>query len=114
MESEYPWAEVEAIHHTVGIASTLDGNQGDHSVLPPIFEKADIVIDATASTGISRLLADRCKSTGKPMISLFGTLSLKGGVVAAYQPKSGCPTCREFAYAKGLIDKAPGSGKAQG
>ncbi|MER8640674.1 ThiF family adenylyltransferase [Mesorhizobium sp. M1365] len=111
VESEYPSVEVEAIHHTVGIATAADGNGGDHSVLPPIFGKADIVIDATASSGISRLLADHCKSAGKPMISLFGTLSLKGGVVAAYQPKSGCPTCREFAYAKGLIEKAPGSGE---
>lgn len=113
VESEYPGVEVEAIDHTVGIANT-HGNGGDHSVLPPIFGKADIVIDATASSGISRLLADHCKGAGKPMISLFGTLSLKGGVVAAYQPKSGCPTCREFAYAKGLIEKAPGSGETSG
>ncbi|TIN49438.1 MAG: hypothetical protein E5Y32_01875 [Mesorhizobium sp.] len=116
VESEYPGVEVEAIHHHVGIATAADGNGGggDHSVLPPIFAKANIVIDATASSGISRLLADHCKSAGKPMISLFGTLSLKGGVVAAYHPKSGCPTCREFSYAKGLIDKAPGSGETSG
>ncbi|RWO94835.1 MAG: hypothetical protein EOQ98_29005 [Mesorhizobium sp.] len=112
--SEYPEVEVEAIDHTVGRATANDGNGGDHSVLPPIFAKADIVIDATASSGISRLLADHCKSAGKPMLSLFGTLSLKGGIVAAYHPKSGCPTCREFAYAKGLIETAPGSGETSG
>ncbi|WP_198032296.1 ThiF family adenylyltransferase [Mesorhizobium sp. LNHC252B00] len=111
VESEYPSVEVEEIHHAVGMAAAADGNGGDHSVLPPIFAKADVVINATASSGISRLLADHCTSAGKPMISLFGTLSLKGGVVAAYQPKSGCPTCREFAYDKGLIQKAPGSGE---
>ncbi|RWQ13075.1 MULTISPECIES: ThiF family adenylyltransferase [unclassified Mesorhizobium] len=114
VESEYTGVEVEAIHHHVGMATAADGNGGDHSVLPPIFAKADIVIDATASSGISRLLADHCKSAGKPMISLFGTQSLKGGVVAAYHPKSGCPTCREFAYANGLIKKAPGSGETSG
>ncbi|MER8370879.1 ThiF family adenylyltransferase [Mesorhizobium sp. M1378] len=97
VESEYPGVEVEAIHHAVGIATAAGGNGGDHSVLPPIFRKADTVIDATASSGMSRLLADHCKSAGKPMVSFFGTLSLKGGVVAAYQPRSGCPNCREFA-----------------
>ncbi|TIR50617.1 MAG: ThiF family adenylyltransferase [Mesorhizobium sp.] len=114
VEAEYPWVEVEAIHHFVGAPTPSDGSAGDHLVLPPIIEKADLVIDATASSGISRLLADRCKKAGKPLISVFGTLSLKGGIVAYYHPTSGCPTCREFAYGNGLIEKAPGSGDRSG
>jgi hypothetical protein len=114
VETEYPWIEVEPIPHFVGAPTQSDGSGGDHSVLPSIINKSDLVIDATASSGISRLLADRCKEAGKPLVSVFGTLSLKGGVVAYYHPTSGCPTCREFAYKKGLIEKAPGSGETSG
>jgi hypothetical protein len=114
IEAEYPWTAVEPVHRFVGMIAAPDGSEGDHSVLSSIVSGADIVIDATASTGISRLLADYCKRAEKTLVSAFGTSSLKGGIVALYQPKSGCPTCREFAYKKGLIPKAPGSGDTTG
>lgn len=114
IEAEYPWTAVEPIHHFVGMAAAPERGGGDHAVLPPIIDQADLVIDATASTGVSRLLADLCKKAGKPLISAFGTSSLKGGIVAYYRPESGCPTCREFAYHNGLIEKAPGSGETSG
>ncbi|RVJ37394.1 MULTISPECIES: ThiF family adenylyltransferase [Sinorhizobium] len=113
VEAQYPWVSVESHRHFLGMPTADEGN-GDHSVLPPIIARSDLIIDATASPGISRLLADCCKRAEKPLISVFGTLSLRGGVVAYYHPKSGCPTCREFAYQKGVIEKAPGSGESSG
>ncbi|APG87010.1 hypothetical protein SAMCCGM7_pB0295 (plasmid) [Sinorhizobium americanum CCGM7] len=113
VEAEYPWTSVESVQHFIGMPSA-SGGEGDRSVLPPIIAKADLVIDATASSGISRLLAEFCKKAAKPLISVFGTSSLKGGIVAYYHPTSGCPTCREFAYDKRLIDKPPGSGESSG
>lgn len=108
VEAEYPHTEVQAIVHVIGALNNLSG---DNNILPRVIEEATLVIDASASTGVSRFLAHLCQRAGKKMLSVYGTASLKGGVVACYHPMSGCPTCKEYAYDQGLIGKPPGSGE---
>ena len=112
VEREYPATMVQAVTHHVGAAAVQEGT-GDLDVLPGIIAEADLVVDATASSGVSRLLADLCQRAAKMMVSAYATASLKGGVVAVYHPASGCPTCREFAYQSGHIQKPPGSGESE-
>ncbi|RWI85436.1 MAG: hypothetical protein EOR22_31075 [Mesorhizobium sp.] len=112
IRSEFPWCEPFPEDVFLGAASPP--GHGDDALFAKILGGADLIVDATASSGISRLLAARCRTAGKPLVSVFGTLSLKGGVVAGYHPMSGCPTCREFLYQKNPEMKAPGSGDMSG
>lgn len=112
VEREYPATIVQAVTHHIGAAAVQEGT-GNLDVLPGIIAEADLVVDATASSGVSRLLADLCQRGAKMMVSAYATASLKGGVVAVYHPASGCPTCREFAYHAGGIQKPPGSGESE-
>ncbi|MDX8529062.1 ThiF family adenylyltransferase [Mesorhizobium sp. MSK_1335] len=113
-ELEYPWTTVEPISHRIGSASSGTDGAGDHQLLIGLMDEADLVIDAAASTGVSFFLADCCRALHVPMICVYASTTLKGGIVAFHHPESGCPVCKEIAYAAGTIDRPPGMGDSQG
>lgn len=108
ISAEYPWTTVTPHQLHVGLGKPGDA-MGELSLLKGIIAEADLVIDASASTGLTRLLSDLCRDAGRTLISVAGTASLKGGTVSMYHPTSGCPVCREFAYDDGTLKMAPGA-----
>ncbi|MCO6177480.1 ThiF family adenylyltransferase [Ciceribacter sp. RN22] len=106
IEAEYPWTKATPFEANVGLGS---GHGDEAELLSRIIAQADLVIDASASTGVTWYLSDECRRLGKTMVSLAATASLKGGTVSLYRPTSGCPICREHAYVEGTIPRAPGA-----
>lgn len=107
-QQEYPWANVEHWSHNIGVEG------GDDALLKQVLEGVDIVVDATASYGVCTILSDYCRERGIPLIALYASPPVAGGVVARFSPGSGCPTCLEFAHHNGSIPRAPGFGDETG
>lgn len=108
---EFPWCEVIPHIHAIGGFEDDNPECGDDSVLDKIMPNVDLAVDATASYGASTLLGDLCRAQNVPLISLYASPPVKGGVVVRFVPQSGCPTCLEIAYENGLIERAPGFGE---
>ncbi len=108
IEAEYPWTKVTPQHLHAGLAS-LNGAASELDIIQGMIAEADVVVDASASTGLTRLLSDLCRAAGKALISVAATASVKGGTVSVYRPTSGCPVCREYAYDDGALQMAPGA-----
>jgi hypothetical protein len=107
--ANYPWTELTHILHRLGHAPESEELR-DENVLPGILDGVQLVIDATASFGINGLLWDHCRRRGLPLITLFASPDLQGGVVARFSPRSGCPLCLEHAWHDGEISRPPGMG----
>lgn len=117
IEREFPWTSVEPVLHYIGGTPAIVNQKllpGDADVLSGIITDADIVIDATASSGATRLLSRLCQNAKKVMVSAYATSSLKSGVVAVYHPEGGCPNCCEFAYQDGTLHRPLGSADTDG
>lgn len=99
------YARTEVVPHQlhVGFGAT------DGRILEQLVDDCDLVIDASASTGVTRHLADICKEKGVVLVSVAATANLKGGTVSIYHPNGACPICREYAYHNGVLPMAPGA-----
>ena len=111
---EYPWTVVEEHNHAIGSFNHDDSAKGDDSLFEAILPEVDLVVDATASYGVTTVLSDHCRARGIPLIALYASPPVEGGIVARYAPQSGCPTCLEFAHHAGTIERAPGFGEDRG
>jgi hypothetical protein len=102
--------------HTHAIGGFVDDRPeaGDDSVFKSILSDVDLVVDGTASYGISTILSDLCRAQGIPLVCLYASPPVEGGTVARFTPESGCPTCLEFAYHAGSIERPPGFGEERG
>lgn len=103
--AEYPGCDVRFFVHAIG----APGPQMDDEVLEKTVDVADVVIDATASHGVNRVLWDRCQRTGRPLVRLGATPSVAGGTVALHLPGGGCPVCIDCARDAGDIDQPDGA-----
>lgn len=110
LSREYPGTAVEAWRHALGQVAPEPDSAGDDEVLDAALDGADLVIDGSASHGVTTLLADRCREAGIPLICLFATPTLEGGVVVRHAGTGGCPTCLEHAWHDGSIPPPPGRG----
>lgn len=110
IEREYPWTKVHACSHAVGQLDAEAPDQGDERVLDAVLSQVDLVVDASASQGVLNTLVDFCRERSLPIISLYASPPVHGGVVVRFSPQSGCPTCLEFAHHDGAIHRAPGFG----
>lgn len=108
IEAEYPWTRVELEAHNIGVQA------GDDALLRKVLEGVDIAIDATAAYGVTTVLSDYCSERNVPLIALYASPPVSGGVVARFAPGSGCPTSLEFAHHDGLVPRAPGFGEETG
>jgi hypothetical protein len=102
IETEYPWTRVEQESHHIGVQA------GDDMLMQKVLAGIDIAVDATTSYGVTTALSDYCAERGVPLVCLYASPPLTGGVVARYAPGSGCPTCLEFAHHDGSVPRAPG------
>jgi hypothetical protein len=114
MEREYPQSAPVPHEHFIGSCEAFDPAKGDHALLTSILGQADLVVDATASHGVTGILGDYCRAHDVPLISLFALPNLEGGIVARYGTEGGCPTCLEKAWAAQLIEKPRGFGSEEG
>lgn len=108
IRAEYPWTEVFEHHHSIGAVPHDAPAKADNYLFNTILRDIDLVIDGTASFGVSMILSDHCRERSLPLISLYATPPAEGGVVARFSPQSGCPTCLEFAYAARKIERPTG------
>lgn len=107
---EYPATATRIHAHFVGGVSQAIGETGDDEVLDALIDRADIVIDGSASQGVTTLLAERCRNAVIPLISLSATPTLEGGAVVRYTRDGGCPNCLEYAWHRHDIRPPPGRG----
>jgi hypothetical protein len=106
IRAEYPWTKVNAF--TLNIGFPLE-SEDETAILCELIQQVDVVIDASASVGVTNHLSDECRRLGKTLVSAAGTLNLRGGTVSVYRPGSGCPICRDHAYFLGQLARAPGA-----
>lgn len=114
MEHEYPGTEVICHEHNVGAFTGSNSNGGDEKLFSALMDDVDLVIDATASYGVTTTISDHCRENAIPLVVLFASPTVEGGVVARFDPTDGCPTCLEYAWESGSINKAPGLGSDEG
>ncbi|RUU11538.1 hypothetical protein EOD23_10200 [Mesorhizobium sp. USDA-HM6] len=105
---EYPGTEVRSHSHFIGTAAQALSGPGDDDILDTLIRDADLVIDGSASHGVTTLLDDRCRGAAVPLISLSATPTLEGGTVVRHIRESGCPNCLLHAWHKHEIDPPPG------
>lgn len=111
---EYPATTVRIHTHFIGHAAPSIDDTGDDEVLDTIIPNVDLVIDASASHGVTTLLADRCKAAKVPLISLFATPTLEGGAIVRHVGDGGCPNCLEYAWHNNEIIPPLGRGSEDG
>jgi hypothetical protein len=114
IQNEYPWTEAVAHYHAVGTFANDNAEAGDDALFETILRDIDLVVDGTASYGVSTILSDHCRDLGIPLIALYASPPVEGGIVARFSPESGCPTCLEFAYHAGMLQHAAGFGEERG
>ncbi|MER9223605.1 ThiF family adenylyltransferase [Mesorhizobium sp. M0644] len=105
---QYPATEVRSHSHFIGIAAQALSDPGDDDILDSLIRDADLVIDGSASHGVTTLLDDRCRSAAVPLISMSATPTLEGGTVVRHVRESGCPNCLLHAWHKHEIEPPPG------
>lgn len=105
---EYPWTEVVEHNHAIGGFEDDRPERGDDGVFSSILSDVNMVVDGTASYGVSTILSDLCRGHGIPLVCLYASPPVEGGIVARFTPDSGCPTCLEFALHSGSIERPPG------
>jgi len=93
--ANYSMTSVEKFCSRLGDVD-LDSDTGPGAELGRFMKEADAVIDATASSEIASLLAERCAANNIPLITVNATPSLEGGAVARFVAGDGCPTCVIF------------------
>ena len=109
IEAHFFWCRAVPEHFSIGQAEAPDDE-----VLARMLDGVDVAIDATASYGVTTLLYDYCRERGIPLVSLWATPPVAGGIVARYMPQGGCPVCLEHHYAGGTLEPPPGYGSEGG
>jgi len=108
IQTEYPNTRIVPVPHQLGTFSNNDPAKGDEAALSQTLDGADIIIDATASYGVTTLIRQFSRSKRLPLIVLYASPTVDGGVVASFAPDGGCPVCLEWAWHDGLMEPPPG------
>lgn len=90
IEQHYPGCKVVPIAHQLGGPQDL---QTDEGALETALRDADLIIDASASHGVNRLLWDHSQRARLPMVRLGATPNVTGGTVSLHTAEGGCPVC---------------------
>jgi hypothetical protein len=104
IEAHFPGCEVEPRAHALGMGSTPT----DDELLTEVLTGTDLLIDASASHGVNRLLWDRTQRRGVPMIQLGATPEVRGGTVVHYPVGGPCVLCLQRARIAGIVDEPAG------
>lgn len=108
--SEYPATDLWIHPHQIGQVGPVPDARGDDEVIEQLLNQVDIVIDASASHGVTTFLSDCCRAAGLPLISASATPTVEGGVVVLHGTSGGCPNCLEHAWYEGSILPPRGRG----
>lgn len=108
IESDEPATRV--VRHKLNIGPPSAAGGASVNDLTAFVGQCDVVVDATASPGVTALLADLCRDARVPLVATYATPTVTGGVVATYWPSGGCPNCLEYAWHRGEIVRPPGLG----
>ena len=96
---EYPTTSVQSYKLFLGQPPPDEKTSSDEdAVISEVIQNVDLIIDASASYGVTSMLYERCKDARLPLISLFATPTLQGGVVTLHAVGGGCPNCLEYAW----------------
>jgi hypothetical protein len=106
---EYPATKVSYVNHALGTFVPQTGF-GDFAALNEMLAAVDLVIDGTASFGTTSLIQDQARLRSLPLIALYASPSVAGGVVALFMPNEGCPVCLEWAWEDETSGIAPPPG----
>jgi hypothetical protein len=106
---EYPATKVSCVSHHLGTFTTQMG-VGDFPALEQTLAGVDLIIDGTASFGITSLLQDQARSRLLPIVVMYASPSIAGGVVSLFMPNGGCPVCLEWAWEDKPTTIAPPAG----
>lgn len=90
IEQHYPGCQVTPFVHQLGGSQDL---QTDDEALEKLLPGSDLVIDASASHGINRLLWDHCQRANLPLVRVGATPDITGGTVVLHSSDGGCPVC---------------------
>lgn len=89
-----PYIEVQSHQFPVG---GMAFGTGQRRILAEEYDRAHLIIDATAEVGVQRLTASLAKQAGKPWIAAWGTNGARGGVVVRVPPDAAwCFACFEW------------------
>jgi len=80
----------------------------DDKLMQQLLEGVTVVVDASASESVNRLVWQRCQDAGVPLVRLGATPRVKGGTVALHAVGGGCPVCLQYARLKDAIPKPAG------
>ena len=102
---QFPGVTVKGVDHQIGGLTGVS----DDVVIDAALKTANLVIDATASPGVTRLLWDRCQRRELPLLKASATPTLGGGTVVRYAAGGGCPICLEWAYEEEELHRPRGT-----
>lgn len=105
IEAHFPGCQVEPRSHALG----MNSNPTDDELLTDVLAGSDLLIDASASHSVNRLLWDRTQRRGVPMIQLGATPEVRGGTVVHYPVGGPCVLCLQRARIAGRVDEPTGS-----
>lgn len=104
IEAHFPGCHVEPRPHALG----MNSNPTDDEMLADVLADTDLLIDASASHGVNRLLWDRTQRRDVPMIQLGATPEVRGGTVVHYSVGGPCVLCLQRARIAGAVDEPSG------
>ncbi|MGI3904019.1 MAG: ThiF family adenylyltransferase [Janthinobacterium lividum] len=84
----------------------LGGSITDLTVMEAACAEAALVIDASASHGVTSWVAAQCRKRSLSLVSVMATANpsgVVGGTVAVMPPTGGCPRCLEHAQGAGAV-----------
>lgn len=104
IEAHFPGCEVDTRSHALGMYLS----PSDDEVLADVLAGSDLLIDASASHSVNRVLWDRTQRRGVPMIQLGATPEVRGGAVVHYPVGGPCVLCLQRARIAGNVDEPAG------
>lgn len=105
IEANFPGCRVEPRPHAFGMYT----DPTDDELLADVLADAELIIDASASHSVNRLLWDRTQRHDVPMIQLGATPEVRGGSVVHYPVGGPCVLCLQRARIVGAVDEPTGS-----
>lgn len=111
LAEHYPSTSVHTHPYRLGQPSLNPTDEGDEELLVRLLKEVDLVVDGSASHGVTAILAERCRERNVPLITLSATPTLEGGVVVRHTALGGCPNCLQHYWHREELKEPPGQGK---
>ena len=113
--ANYPGTEVVPCAHRVGAVRFDPADTPGDAIIDRVLEGVDLVIDATAESGVQHFLAETARVRGIAYIGVSGSYGGWGGRTFRFRPKvtEGCWLCFRHACSDGSIEEPPAAASAE-